>query len=189
MEIHGKVSSHQNIGGQVNTPPDTKEEIHGKVKTSQGIDGGVNTTSAVNGEIDKSVKNRIYGDYNPLYNKPSIENVTLIGNKTLEDLGITRVLYGTTEYWNLQPRLIAKEKTIYVYIDYSQDDQGNDVPGFKLGDGTSYLIDMPFTNQDMEDHIRDNVRHVTQEEKNLWNSKVRCYISADNENNLVFTTD
>lgn len=163
MEIHGKVSSHQNIGGQVNTPPDVKDEIHGKVKTSQGIGGGVNTTSAVNGDLDRNVKYRSFSD--------------------------TTFLYGTTKYWNAQPRLISQSKTIYVYTDHDQDGEGNDIPGFKLGDGMAYLIDMPFVTQNMEDHIKDTVRHITQDERNFWNDKVRCYISADNENNLVFTTD
>lgn len=163
MEIHGKVSSHQNIGGQVNTPPEVKDEIHGKVKTSQGIGGGVNTTSAVNGEIDRNVKYRSFGD--------------------------TIFLYGTTKYWNAQPRLISQSKTIYVYTDHSQDGEGNDIPGFKLGDGMAYLIDMPFVTQNMEDHIKNTVRHITQDERNKWNNKVSVRIDTHNLENLVFENE
>ena len=164
-------------------------EIHGKVKTSQSIGGKVSASSAVVGEINKDVKDRLYKDYNLLHNKPLVNGVELKGNKSLEELGIERFLYGTVEYWNAQPRLISQSKTIYVYTDHSQDGEGNDIPGFKLGDGMAYLIDMPFVTQNIEDHIKDTVRHITQDERNIWNDKVRCYISTDNENNLVFTTD
>ena len=163
MEIHGKVSSHQNIGGQVNTPPDVKYEIHGKVKASQGIGGGVNTTSAVNGDLDRNVKYRSFSD--------------------------TTFLYGTTKYWNAQPRLISQSKTIYVYTDHDQDGEGNDIPGFKLGDGMAYLIDMPFVTQNMEDHIKDQIRHITQDERNKWNNKVSVHIDTHNLENLVFENE
>ncbi len=164
-------------------------EIHGKVRTSQAIGGKVKATSAVQGELDKDVKDRLYRDYNLLHNKPSIEGVELKGDKTLEELGIERFLYGTTEYWNSFPTLIGAAKTVYVYTDYEQDDQGNNIPGIKLGDGLGYLIDAPFTTDGMYDHIRNQVRHITAEERQFWNDKVRVYIDAENEERLVFTTD
>lgn len=166
-------------------------DIHGKVTTSQNIGGRVSTSSAVNGDIDKDVKDRLYRDYNLLHNKPSIEGVELKGNKTLEDLGIERFRYGTTEYWNTYPSLISDQGTIYVYVDHHEID-GEYVPGFKVGDGTSYLIDMPFTDsymdENLNEHINDEIRHITQEEREKWNNKVSVSISAIDEENLVFTT-
>lgn len=138
-------------------------DIYGKVNTSQSIGGKIKAQSAINGGIDSNVNHRSVGD--------------------------TIFLYGTTRYWNAQPRLIAQNKTIYVYTDHDQDGEGNDIPGFKLGDGMAYLIDIPFVTQNMENHIKDVIRHITQDERNFWNDKVRCYISMDNEENLVFTTD
>ena len=100
----------------------------------------------------------------------------------------SKVLYNTTEYWNSRPQLIAKEGYLYVYADYKQ--EGDEiVPGFKVGDGTSYLIDMPFTDLPLDNHIVDTVKHITAEERAFWNNKVRCFVDPENEYRLVFTTN
>lgn len=162
-------------------------DIHGKVTTSQSIGGRVSTSSAVNGDIDKDVKDRLYRDYNLLHNKPSIDGVELKGDKSLEDLGIERFLYGTVEYWNSYPSLIAQKGTVYVYTDAMEVD-GELVPNFKIGDGTSYLIDAPFVSANVDKHIQDQVRHITENERQKWNNKVSVSISALDSENLVFTT-
>lgn len=165
-------------------------DIHGRVTTSQGIGGRVSTKSAVNGNIDKDVKDRIYKDYNNLKNKPSINGVELKGNKTSEDLGIPYVFVNTTEYWDSQPSLITVKNAIYVYTDYEKDSEGNDVPGLKVGDGLGYLIDAPFTTDPYYEHIRNQFLHITPEERERWNNKVRCYVDdfTDSEK-LIFTTN
>ena len=164
-------------------------DIHGKVKTSQRIGGKVTATSAVNGELDKDVKDRLYRDYNLLHNKPSINGVELIGNKTSADLGIPYIFVNTTEYWNSQPSLITIKDALYIYTDYEQDEEGNDVPGIKVGDGLGYLIDAPFTSDPYYDHIRNQFIHITPEERERWNNKVRCYIDVNDLEKLVFTTN
>ena len=164
-------------------------KIHGKVKTTQKIGGSVKSTSAVNGELDDSVNERIYKDYNNLKNKPSINGVELIGNKTSEDLNIPYVFVNTTEYWNSQPTLITIKGAVYVYTDYEKDGEGNDVPGLKVGDGLGYLIDAPFTSDPYYNHIRNSFIHITPEEREKWNNKVRCYIDVNDIEKLVFTTD
>ena len=164
-------------------------EIRGKVTTSQGIGGKIKATSAVNGDIDNDVKDRIVKDYNQLRNKPSINGVELVGNKTSEDLDIPYVFANTTEYWNSRPSLVTIKGAIYVYTDYEQDDQGNDVPGLKVGDGMGYLIDAPFTTDPYYNHIRNNFIHITPEEREKWNNKVRCYLDAEDVETLVFTTN
>ena len=61
---------------------------------------------------------------------------------------LTEVLYGSTLEWAQDKTRIAQKGVIYVYSDYVKASDGAggtvDVPGFKVGDGTSYLIDMPF---------------------------------------------
>lgn len=163
-------------------------DIHGKVTTSQNIGGRVSASSAVNGDIDKDVKDRLYRDYNLLHNKPSIEGVELKGNKKLEDFGIPYVFYGTREQFDSDPTLITIEKAIYVYWDYQKDSEGNDIPGIKVGDGKGYLIDAPFADSLYYSHIRDMVIHVTQEDRDRWDEKVRCYMDPVTPENLVFTT-
>ena len=102
--------------------------------------------------------------------------------------GDCKVLYNTSEYWNSHPQLIAKKGYLYVYSDYKLVDN-EDVAGIKVGDGTSYLIDMPFIDKPLDDHIADTVKHITSQERTFWNNKVRCFIDPENEYKLVFTTD
>ena len=109
------------------------------------------------------------------------------GNVYMVD-GNNRVLYATTETWNSQPSLRAKEGYIYIYADYRQNSEGQNIPSMKIGDGQAYLIDMPFTDQLLYDHLRDEIRHITQDERKFWNNKVRCYIDEGNDGHLIFTT-
>lgn len=102
--------------------------------------------------------------------------------------GECKVLYNTSEYWNSHPQLIAKRGYLYVYADYKQSEEQT-VAGIKAGDGTSYLIDMPFIDKPLDDHIADTVKHITSQERTFWNNKVRCFIDPENEYNLVFTTE
>lgn len=99
----------------------------------------------------------------------------------------TKILYNTTEYWNSRPSLMSKRGYIYVYSDWAQDSEGKDVAGLKVGDGKAYLIDLPFTEQILIDHLNDMVRHITEAEREFWNNKVRCYMEG--QDRLVFTTN
>lgn len=65
------------------------------------------------------------------------------------------VLVGTSEYWNGQQTLVSAENVIYVYSDY----------GMKIGDGTSYLSELPFTTVFISDADKAN-----------WNDKVGARI-------------
>lgn len=102
--------------------------------------------------------------------------------------GQCKVLYATTETWNSNPLYVSLKGYIYIYSDRRQDEAGNNLPGIKIGDGNAYLIDLPFQDDVLFAHIEDVTIHVTQEEKNFWNNKVRCYM-ADNNTQLIFTTD
>ena len=79
----------------------------------------------------------------------------------------------STETWNSQPELVAKKNVVYIYTDHHMDKHGRPVPGFKVGDGLSYLIDMPFTN----------------EEREFWNNKVTTIISEVDNEELIFTRE
>ena len=72
-----------------------------------------------------------------------------------------KVLYGTTEDWNSQPELVAKKGYLYVYSDYKQDEQEQNIAGFKIGDGTSYLIDLPFTDSVIYEQISEVEQQMT----------------------------
>ena len=161
--------------------------IHGSTKTRQVVSGKATTTSVINGEL--TYTSQATRDYNKLINKPSIEGVELVGDKLLPDFGIPYVFYGTTEYWDGQPSLMSVEKAIYIYTDYDHDQEGNEIPGVKIGDGKAYLIDMPFLDEAMRIHMLDRAIHITEEERQFWNNKVRCYMVDDDEDTLIFTTN
>lgn len=98
----------------------------------------------------------------------------------------------TTVGWNSQKLLIGKSGHIYVYTDHSTVD-GVLVPNIKIGDGKSYLIDNPFISLPLEEaltlHNEDMAKHISSDERNNWNGKVRCYIDENDSENIVFTTD
>lgn len=97
----------------------------------------------------------------------------------------------TTAHWNAQLQLIAKRDNIYVYSDYVQVED-KVLPAIKIGDGTTYLIDLPFVSGDntlLTNHINNNIRHITDDERNFWNDKVTCFISAADAEHLIFTKE
>lgn len=134
------------------------------------------------------------GDYNALKNKPKINSVILEGEISAEDLGLGRVYYDTTSHWNAQGYLIAERSAIYIYSDYQYIDVDNDripVAGLKIGDGTSYLVDMPFVTDIAStvilNHIANSDVHITPQERDFWNNKVSSYIPSNDTENLVLS--
>lgn len=143
-----------------------------------------------------SIQTLTESNYEHLTNKPSINNVELIGALTAEDLGLGRVLYDTTANWEIQPPFITVRGAIYIYSDayYIEDEVGNRTPiaGLKIGDGVSELASLPFINENVTaliiSHITNTDIHVSLEEKRIWNSKVSVTIDRDDHENLVFTS-
>ena len=134
------------------------------------------------------------GDYNSLKNKPKINSITLEGEISAEDLGLGRVYYDTTSNWNAQGSLIAERSAIYIYSDYQYIDDGNDripVAGMKIGDGSSFLIDMPFITDTASaiivEHISNSNVHITSQERDFWNNKVSSFIPSNDTENLVLS--
>lgn len=87
----------------------------------------------------------------------------------------------TVEEWNSDKNLISQKGTLYIYNNYKviKDEDDNEIflPGIKLGDGKAYLIDLPFLNTDpldeqILDHINNNVIHVSLEDRRFWNNKL-----------------
>lgn len=109
-------------------------------------------------------------------------------NQSYADENYKDVFYDTEANWNNKPQLLSKRGAIYVYSDHTTDNNTN-IPAIKIGDGTSYLIDMPFTDKKYAAHIADTNIHVTAAEKNHWNNKVTCKMDPVNINTLIITTE
>lgn len=134
-------------------------------------------------------------NYETLINKPQINSVILEGNLTAEQLGLGRVYYDTKENWNAQIDLIAERAAIYIYSNYETiyDDVDNptNIAGVKIGDGTSYLIDLPFITDKMTSmlllHIGNTNIHLTDAEREFWNNKITCYLDNNDLENLILS--
>lgn len=152
----------------------------------------------------EKIINRIIEEFKN-FQKGNVNDVTVNGETVVNQNGIAEVTVptklsdmnldiihiGTTEYWNSQLNLIGEAGNFYIYTDHDNVD-GRDIPGMKIGDGLSYLIDNQFIDSNVSvilEHISDDVMHVTQEEKDKWNAKVRCYIDDKEPENFIFTTD
>ena len=98
----------------------------------------------------------------------------------------------TTANWNAHPTFIPERGEVIIYTDHGtiKDEFGQDVnvPGVKVGDGSAYLIDLPFVGTDVRYQILTELRmhsgntniHVTAEEKEFWNNKLNCLVSNGN---------
>lgn len=94
----------------------------------------------------------------------------------------------TTEDWNERLGFISEKNVLYIYTDYriiEKDGEEILLPGLKVGDGKSYLIDLPFLNstsdidQVMIDHINNNVIHISAEERAFWNNKLNYQLQDE----------
>lgn len=121
------------------------------------------------------------------FNSGNVQNVLIEIDSKFADV----IKQDTTAGWNAQVNLKAKKDCIYVYTDHCTYNNKN-IPAIKIGDGTSYLIDMPFVDEhtaELYAHLSDNVVHITQAEREFWNNKIRCDDTAMalDGDTLIFT--
>lgn len=101
------------------------------------------------------------------------------------------------QMWNLEPQLISEKDVLYIYTDYKTvniDDEQITIPGLKIGDGKSYLIDLPFFNDISNfndifmDHINNKVIHVSAEDRIFWDNKLNLFL-REQEQNLILNRE
>lgn len=89
----------------------------------------------------------------------------------LDDLG---VYVNTTEYWDSQVGFRPDAGTIIIYTDRDIV-SGKNVSGIKIGDGTTTVQSLPFTDDkialDLLLHKSNDTIHITAEERASWNAK------------------
>lgn len=109
------------------------------------------------GEIQ--TRTQTVNDYNLLNNKPLINGHELTGDSTLESLGLRAIYYDTKANWDAQLGLLSEEGALYVYSDYYTvyDEMENPtyIPALKIGDGVSFLVDLPVLSDNSEEAVRD----------------------------------
>lgn len=107
--------------------------------------------------------------------------------------GILRCGYATREQWASDPSLISEFNVFYIYTDYQTVEKNGEsinIPGLKIGDGQTYLIDLPFITdyftESLLNHINNNIIHITQEQREFWNNKVTCYLDDMDDQHIIF---
>lgn len=103
--------------------------------------------------------------------------------------GSSKILYDTTEHWNALPQLVSKKGYLYIYSDYKTDSEGKHIAGIKVGNGVNFLIDMPFEDMLLEEHVNDMTIHITAAERQFWNNKITTSDALVQGTNLIFTKD
>ena len=100
------------------------------------------------------------------------------------------VRVATAAQWATEPTYVPFDGQIIVYKDYKVVD-GKTYAGTKVGDGTTYIVDLPFTAEYLEDaienHIMDVEIHVSAADRIRWDNKVTLYL--DEDGNLVFSKE
>ena len=111
-------------------------------------------------------------------------NWTILG-----DIIGTNVLINTTAGWQAQPRNTYPSGTILIYSDrgtvtetVNNVEITKTVPGVKISDGSTPIIDLAFVGDDViaavraeiNSHVNDNIRHITANERSFWNNKINC---------------
>ena len=196
--LDGNLSGGGNLSGNLSVDGGAGDDsLTGILSAAENLSGSLSSPGSLDGNLsgDGSLSGSMAtpngGDYNRNIHKPSINSVELKGNKTSHDLGIPTIHYGTTEEWNSHIEIVSECQAIYLYTDYKVD-SGVDLPGIKIGDGTSYLIDLPFITANtagvehmIENHVSNSSVHVSPEDREFWNSKHKAIVSGNET--LVFT--
>ena len=108
----------------------------------------------------------------------------------LGDITGQNILIGTTAEWAERNTFVAPFGTIIIYTDrgsYTSNNNTIVVPGIKVSDGLAYAVDLPVVGDDvaasirseLNDHINDNVKHITSAERTFWNNKLNCDIAGE----------
>ena len=106
-----------------------------------------------------------------------------------------RVVTKTAAEWGAETSYIPEAGFLCVYSDYlkTEDSQGNPVytPALKVGDGKTYLIDLPFisgtgANELLNEHINNKVVHIENSERVSWNEKISCGINEEDPEEIIF---
>jgi len=86
------------------------------------------------------------------------------------------VRHDTTAKWNNARGFVPLSGEIIVYTDFDTDDNGNDIPNIKIGNGNAYVQELPFLgvsdSKKLLDHISNTSIHVSSADRLLWSNKL-----------------
>ena len=99
---------------------------------------------------------------------------------------VPEILMNTTEYWNSRRDFIPARGALLVWTDRFHTEDGQAIPGLKIGDGDAYAVDLPFLGGDMdpallrrlEEHLLNESLHVSPADRERWNGKLNCGVEG-----------
>lgn len=121
------------------------------------------------------------------------DGVAYLWRKLKNNLSNKMVYYSKKKAdWDADRDMISQKDVLYIYSDYKLIDQDGKqiyMPGIKVGDGTSYLIDLPFANQNKNseiedlllDHINNKIVHISAEQRDFWNNKLNLSLTPQSQ--------
>jgi len=91
-----------------------------------------------------------------------------------------------TQAWNNARGFIPLQGELIIYNDYQtyQKEVGGyiqivTVPGIKIGDGRTYVQDLPFIDDELRDTIMNHINnpnlHISEADRLFWNNKLNVY--------------
>lgn len=99
----------------------------------------------------------------------------------------------TTENWeDIETTYLPGAGVLIIYSDTTTVDEETTIhQKLKIGDGTTFLVDLPFFGtefeQELQEHINNNIVHITSAERTKWNNKLSD--AVENEETLCFIRD
>lgn len=121
------------------------------------------------------------------------DGVAYLWRKLKNNLSNKMVYYSKKKAdWDADRDMVSQKDVLYIYSDYKlieQDGKQIYMPGIKIGDGTSYLIDLPFANQNKNseiedlllDHINNRIVHISAEQRDFWNNKLNLSLTPQSQ--------
>ena len=121
------------------------------------------------------------------------DGVAYLWRKLKNNLSNKMIYYSKKKAdWDADRDMVSQKDVLYIYSDYKliqQDGKQIYMPGIKVGDGTSYLIDLPFVNQSKNseiedlllDHINNRIIHISAEQRDFWNNKLNLSLTPQSQ--------
>lgn len=100
--------------------------------------------------------------------------------------GGSNVIQKTTAEWDSTPDLVSDDGTIYVYTEHHVL-ENKPIPGVKIGDGVTKVMDLPFIEEWYQHHVDDKIIHVTQADRDRWDNHLQVYVDPVETDLLVFS--
>ena len=116
--------------------------------------------------------------------------VASLNSSGLVPLAELPIELGTTAELNSDITYIPARGQIIIYTDrgtITKNNQSQNVPGVKIGDGSAYLVDLPFVGDDqiqsvittIQGHINEAEIHVSSSDREKWNNKLNYTLSGE----------